>query len=73
MAAEKNRMKASAEDAGVFESDAPDGYVALLVVATNGRQLLRLEIAEDCYSVAWIKWLERWFRRWNPRCLKLVK
>lgn len=65
-------MESADRRAGVFESDAPDGYVALIVMATNGRRLLRLEVAEDCYAVAWIKWLERWFRRWNPRSLRLM-
>ena len=66
-------MKEAADrQAGVFESDAPDGYIALVVTATNGRQLLRLEVAEDCYTHSWVKWLERWFRRWNPRFMKLM-
>ncbi len=58
---------------GVWEApDAPDGYVALVVNSTLGRRMLRIEIASDFYSHAWITWLERWRARWD-RLLAVLK
>jgi len=45
---------------GVWDADAPDGYVALVAYGKNGRRLLRLEIAQDVYSTEWIDRLETW-------------
>jgi hypothetical protein len=59
--------------AGVWDADAPDGYVALVVYGTNGRRLLRIEIAQDVYSPSWLLWLERWLRRWDSQYLRLVR
>lgn len=50
---------------GVWEADAPDGYVALVVHTAAGRRLLRIEIASDVYSDKWVPWLERWLRHWD--------
>lgn len=59
---------------GVWEAaDAPDGYMALVVYATSGRRLLRLEIALDVYSAAWVTWLERWLRRWDKGALQIIR
>lgn len=59
--------------AGVWEADAPDGYVALVVYNSTGRRLLRVEIASDVYALAWVPWLERWLRRWDTRFLRIVR
>jgi hypothetical protein len=45
---------------GVWDADAPDGYVALVAYGKNGRRLLRLEMAQDVYSQEWIATLETW-------------
>lgn len=59
---------------GVWEAaDAPDGYIALVVYGSGGRRLLRLEVAIDVYSAAWVGWLERWLRRWDKGALRIVR
>ena len=62
-----------AQRAGVWETDAPDGYFALVVFSSGGRRLLRIEIARDAYSHAWVIWLERWLHRWDARFLRIVR
>jgi hypothetical protein len=59
--------------AGVWEADAPDGYAALVVYSSSGRRLIRLEIAADVYSHAWVAWLERWLTRWDAGFLRIVR
>ena len=58
---------------GVWDADAPDGYVALVVYGFDGRRLLRIEIASDMYSPAWVGWLERWLKRWSPGFLEIIR
>jgi hypothetical protein len=45
----------------------------MVVFGSDGRRLIRLEIAADYYSTAWVSWLERWLRRWDRRFFKLLK
>jgi len=59
--------------AGVWDADAPDGYVALVVLNSAGQRILRLEVHADFYSTSWIHWLERWLRRWDSRFLRIVR
>lgn len=59
--------------AGVWEADAPDGYVALVVYSSSGRRLARIEIASDTYAPSWVTWLERWLSRWDHGFLRVVK
>ena len=61
------------DEAGVFEVAGPDGYVTLVVTGLHNRTLLRVEIATDCYSPAWVLWLERWARRWDLSFIRVVK
>ena len=61
------------EPAGVFQPTGLDGYVTLIVRGRGGRLLLRIEIASDCYSTAWVVWLERWARRWDVGFMQLLK
>jgi hypothetical protein len=63
----------TAGEAGVFQAEAPDGYVALVVRNSKGRRLLRIEVANDVYSNAWIAWLERWLRKWDRNWLQLIR
>ena len=58
---------------GVWQTDAPDGYYALVVYNSAGRRLLRVEISQDAYSHAWVTWLERWLHRWDTGFLKIVR
>lgn len=55
------------------DPSAPDGYVALLVISSSGRRLIRIEIAQDCYSHAWVSWLEKWLRRWDVGVLRIIR
>jgi len=47
---------------GVFESDAPEGYTAL-VAYEGGQRVLRVEIHNNAYTAAWVPWLMRWLAR----------
>lgn len=58
---------------GVWEVDAPDGYVALAVYGSGGRRLVYLEIGRDVYSPAWVGWLERWVARWSFGTIRVLK
>lgn len=58
--------------AGVWESDAPDGYVALIVTDSSGHQRLRLEISREWYSTVWVRWLTRWLCKWDRYGLQIV-
>ena len=51
---------------GVWDADAADGDVALVVYGCNGRRLLRLEMALDVYSPDWIHQLEDWLATHEP-------
>jgi hypothetical protein len=59
--------------AGVWQSDAPDGYTALVVVSSSGRRLIRIEVASDVYSPTWVQWLEKWLNRWDTGFLRMVR
>jgi hypothetical protein len=65
--------ESAARRAGVWDADAPDGYVALVVYGLSGRRLLRIEIATEAYSPAWIGYLERWLRRAEGRFLRILR
>jgi hypothetical protein len=74
----ENRMAAevterTAQRAGVWEADGPDGYVTLVVRSSSGRVLLRIEIASDAYSLSWVRWLEKWLHRWDAGFLRVVR
>jgi hypothetical protein len=63
----------AAQRAGVWDADAPDGYVALAVFNSAGQRILRVEIHADFYSTTWVLWLERWLRRWDSKFLRVVR
>jgi hypothetical protein len=63
----------AAKRAGVWQSDAPDGYAALVVINSAGRRLIRIEIASDVYSPTWVQWLEKWLNRWDSGFLRIVR
>lgn len=60
------------ETAGVWETDAPAGYVALVVRSSRGKQMLRVEIAQEWYSITWVAWLTKWLRRWDRYGLRVL-
>jgi len=64
---------AATERSGVWQVDAPDGYIAMAVYGSGGRRLLRLEIARDVYSPAWVTWLDRWAARWSFGRIRLLE
>lgn len=57
---------------GVFFSDAPEGYTAL-VVYLRGRRIIRLEIATDFYSARWKSWLDRFHHENDKDSLKVLR
>lgn len=64
---------APAHKPGIWEVDAPDGHRALAVYSTGGKRLLRIEIAAEVYSHAWIGWLERWLHRWDRGYIRIIR
>lgn len=47
---------------GVWETDAPDGYIGIVVYDSAERLLMRLEIHDDVYRPDILPPLEQWVR-----------
>lgn len=62
---------AATKRSGVWDADAPDGYVAI-VAYENGHRILRLEVARELYVAGFAAELESWLRSRRPLGPKLV-
>lgn len=63
-------MASDTRGPGVWETDAPAGYIGIVVYGTGERMLMRLEIHHDVYKPDIVRPLEQWAR--NHERLRLL-
>lgn len=66
-------IERSGSQSGVFDTDAPNGYVGLVVRDAQGQLLMRLEILETAYSPSILSPLEDWLRDHDPTRLRIAR
>lgn len=65
--------RCNSQKAGVWETDAPVGYVGLAVFDSIGQMVLRIEVLKSEYSSALVPPLEEWLRDHDPSRLRVVR
>lgn len=48
--------------AGTWETDAPDGYVGIVIYGADGGMLIKLDVLESAFSSELLELLESWAR-----------